>query len=388
MNVKIQNFLLYLFSLTLVFEVWEGLSLGGNSIPKFVAIILIIALLFLGGRRISYKSIRAYTIPLIIFGITLTIITLYNYNDDNASMKLLPGILMNIILFIFILRFVRANPRSGYKMMEMLTVGILIMTVLFIFGIGVDYEDGRLTIFGENSNKVGLYAITAFMFILSTIVENPLNYGRSRYYLIIALAPLINMVAQSASRVTFFSFIIILLLFFILKGGKSTIRRAGLIIFGFIAIYVILNYLLSFEILRNRVLDTIEDKDLAGRDLIWESFLPLFISNPVFGVGLSGYTEASYKIYKLFYSPHNVFLEVAIYTGLIGLIAFLVFLYRVVRFAFNALSSQHYILPLLLIVLIILICFSGQMLNVKPYWMIIAYILSVPLNRPEIKNNE
>jgi O-antigen ligase len=386
MNIRIQKFLLYLFSITLVFESWNGVSYGGNSIPKLVAIFLIIALLFGGGKQEKLISIRQFIIPISILGILIVIISLFNYKGDPFTMLLLPGVVLNIVIFIFILRFIRANPLAGYQMLQLLVVGILGVSILFLIGIGVDYEEGRLSIFGENSNKVGLYAIIAILFVLSTVFENAKKY-RYRYLLLITIAPLLNMIAQSGSRVTFVSFILLLLLFFILRGGKNTTKKIVFLVVGVVSVYLAFSYLMSFDILRNRMLNTVEDRDLSGRDLIWETYFPLVQKNPVFGVGLSGFTETSLKNYNLFVSPHNVFLEVLIYSGIIGFIFFALFLYRILRYTYYIMKDFNFSLPLLLVLLVILACFSGQFLNVKPFWMILAFALSVPKEKPRLSSN-
>ena len=116
------------------------------------------------------------------------------------------------------------------------------------------------------------------------------------------------------------------------------------------------------------------DRDLSGRDIIWQNIMPLIKDNLVFGVGNVGYSEFSQSTFGLFNSPHNVFLEILCYTGIIGLSIYLVFLFRIFSKCYQLYKTENNLLPLILLIPVLGIIASSQILDVKTGWIIFAFI--------------
>ena len=132
---------------------------------------------------------------------------------------------------------------------------------------------------------------------------------------------------------------------------------------------------MNSEVLMLRLLQTVADQDLAGRDEVWVEIINIVQNNLIFGIGQTGY----FSIFGLA-SPHNVFIEVLIYTGIVGLFLYLVFILRISIYAYKCIKIKGKILPLLLMSPIFGILLSGQILNMKLGWLVLAYIISVHLN--------
>ena len=102
----------------------------------------------------------------------------------------------------------------------------------------------------------------------------------------------------------------------------------------------------------------------------------LILEHPILGVGLSGGNYISILNFGIVKSVHNVILEVALYSGLFGLIPFLIFLYSIIRNNLLSYKKSQNILPILLSIPMLGMILSGQALGVKLFWTIAAYSMS------------
>jgi O-antigen ligase len=99
--------------------------------------------------------------------------------------------------------------------------------------------------------------------------------------------------------------------------------------------------------------------------------MPIIEKNYLFGIGETGY---ALKIGEM--SPHNVFLEVLCYSGIIGLIIFTWFIIKVIRSAYLARKNVGLILPFLLLIPNLGLLLAGQLLYSKIGWVIFSYIFA------------
>src|SRR5690606_9970615 len=100
---------------------------------------------------------------------------------------------------------------------------------------------------------------------------------------------------------------------------------------GIIIGILIMNYVLSSEILYQRLVASIKEQDLSDRNIIWQTLIPLINNNVFFGVGLTGYELYCFKVFGRIISPHNVIIEVLCYTGIIGLLSYSWLLYKIAQ---------------------------------------------------------
>lgn len=120
-----------------------------------------------------------------------------------------------------------------------------------------------------------------------------------------------------------------------------------------------------------------DEGDFSERKEIWAKIYPMINDSPISGMGSTGYNESISKYYYgLFKSPHNVFLEILVYTGIIGFLFFNIFLIYVFIFSYKYFNRYGELLPILLLMPVIGLMLSGQILNVKVIYVIFAYALS------------
>jgi len=161
------------------------------------------------------------------------------------------------------------------------------------------------------------------------------------------------------------------------------LEKISILFVGSIAIIYTWVILAQSETLVQRLSRSYEEGDLAGRDLIWQRLYPLIESNPILGVGKTGYHYFSQMIYGGRKSPHNVIIEILCYTGIIGLIIYLLFLFRVFKKGYQDYKTEGLLLPLLLIPPVLGMIVSAQILGVKIGWVIFAYIVGSSVFKPK-----
>jgi O-antigen ligase len=262
-------------------------------------------------------------------------------------------------------------------------MGIFISALLFMLGIGTGIEEGRLTLFGQNPNSIGLFSVFSVLFIISTVFENKQNFRNSRYWLLTFTVPLIYMAAQTGSRTTFLGLFFTLALYFVLKSKTNFSIKLISLLLGGITMYALYSFFMTFDVLRERMISFYTEGNISGRDVIWSYIVPKIMEKPILGVGINGYTKIIGVLYGKFFSPHNVFIELFAYSGILGLLAFLLFVFQILKEGYYRLKNENFVLPILYIFLILFVFLSGQALAVKLFWIIYAYLVNCGIEIPE-----
>jgi len=188
---------------------------------------------------------------------------------------------------------------------------------------------------------------------------------------------------ETGSRVAFISFALIFVTGVVLFKSKRIWGKISTFSIGSIALIYSWVFLVQSETLAQRLLRSYEEGDLAGRDVIWKGLYPIIEDNPMLGVGKTGYDYITNINFGRWVSPHNVILEVLCYTGVIGLIIYLLFLFRVLKKGYQNYKTEGLLLPLLLIIPVLGMLVSGQILGVKIGWVIFAYIVGSSVFKPK-----
>jgi len=190
----------------------------------------------------------------------------------------------------------------------------------------------------------------------------------------------------TGSRTAFIGFIFSLGLILYNYSGISLTKKM-LLSFFTITIFILIWFaFLKNTMVAGRLFTSINEGDLSSRDLIWLAAFEIIIDNYLFGVGKTGYSEKILSIFGDIPSPHNVFVEVVCYTGILGLIVFLLFILRVVakvRFI-NKIKKDS--LPLVVLIAVILNLLSGQLFDAKFMWAFLAFIISYDLGNKKPLN--
>jgi O-antigen ligase len=387
---QIQRIALYAYFFSINFEVWDPFNTNGYfSLSKLTGLIYLVTIIPQIKHFIRTDRIKPFIQPAWIFFALLTFVSLININSISNNFIDFT-IFQNILLFWFLINHERKDRLVLEKGMLSFALGSIALAFLFYAGIGIEYRIeygtlGRVSIFGDNENIVGLRMCISLVILVLTIIQNRLNLGRLRYLLLLPIPIMIRLMFATGSRVAFISFFLLFLTGVILFKTKRIWHKIALIAMSSGALIYIWQLLMHSETLIRRLTRSSQEYDLAGRDAIWQGLLPLVENHPILGVGTTGYAFFTQKTFGRWQSPHNVILEVLCYTGIIGLMIYLIFLYRVFKRGYQNYKTEGFLLSLLLLIPVMGILASGQILGVKIGWAIFAYVGCSSFYKSKIK---
>jgi O-antigen ligase len=385
MMKRIQSLALLIFFFSLNFEIWDPFHTKGYfSISKLTGYLYLLSMIPMLIHNKTSEEINRLLRPIWIFFTLLTIVSITHINSVYSQFFDL-SIFQNIILLWILLNHEQKEELVLEKGMLSFALGSIALSLLFIAGIGIEYVGGRVSIFGDNQNSIGLRMSISIIIILTIVLQKRMQLGKFRFLLLIPIPIMLILIAESGSRIAFISFILAFSTGGLLLKTSNIGKRILSLGIGIIIFIVIWHFLLQYEILATRLLSSIQEGDLAERDIIWQGLVPLIKRNPLFGVGIPGYSLYNSTTLGFVDSPHNVILEVLCLTGITGLFFYLIFLYRIFRGSLNYYRMNGFVLPLILFIPISGLILSAQMLNVKLGWVIIAYISGSSILNPTEK---
>lgn len=325
-------------------------------------------------RFTTSDDIKPFLKPIWLFFGLLTLVGLFNINV-NYSNFIDFSIFLNILFFWILMNHEHQDPLVLEKGMLSFALGSVALALLFNAGIGIEYSTaGRVSIFGDNENNTGIRVCISMLILILVIVQNRLQIGKIRYLLLLPIPVMLKLMTQTGSRIAIISFLLAFITGGVLLRTKKVWGKIVSITIVVLAIIFIGQYVMQDDVIRLRLLQSIQEGDLSGRDVIWERLLPLIKDNPIFGVGKTGYAHYAQSTFGAVESPHNVLLEVLCLTGITGLIIFLIFIYRIVKRSYQNYKTEGLMLQLLLIFPILGMLLSSHILQVKIGWAMFAYI--------------
>ena len=375
---KIRNILLLVLFFSLNFEVWDLLPGGGNlSLVKLVGLFYALSV-FCGGKE--FFKISRYTAkifgPLFLFGLLLTIMNLIHMNWVSSTVIDSTYLQWSFFLVLMVNHF-RMRPALLDRAMFSFVIGSVVLAFLALMGVGVAIEGGRMTIFGDNQNSLGIRMAISSAFLIYNMARNPLSQRMVvRVLLMLLTISMLYLQLKTGSRISLASFVGMFGLSTFLFRVKGFVGKLLYVLFVLAALWIFMDMASHNEILRNRVMVVFEKKDFGGRVDISQNVLPLFYENPIMGVGQSGYAMFSSSIYGKVFSPHNVITEILCYTGIIGLVLYSLFWWQLTKAALLRYRLKGDFFQLLLFIPLVGVVLTGQIFHVKLIWCIYAYMIA------------
>ena len=372
-KIKIaQKYSIYLFIFSLNFAQLNFLNLGIDFLVTKITIFLLFAISIINYKSsYSYRDFAKYLNPILLYFAILTILSFINHTSSYQNIFDFP-LFTNILTFLLLMNYSKMNPELLLKGLFVFAISTFILSILYFSGIGVSEQlAGRYTVFGINMNILGLSLCISLVTLISIIFENRLKLGRYRFLFLFFIPFLFIFMLITASRVAMISFILGIFVFLYFNKYVSTIKKILIILFTSMLFVMLWIIFLKNSLIVERLFDVVNKGDLSSRDLIWIPLFDLISNNFMFGVGKTGYAMRFAGG-----SPHNVIIEVLCYTGIIGLLVFLFFFFRIVSNAFKRLKFDNEMLPIILTIPILGMILSGQIFDQKIVWIIFAYIAS------------
>ena len=368
---KIARVALYLFVFSLNFEIFNLLGDFGNlSIGRLTGLIYIGTLLLIGTK---FKLNRFHNLlyTLITFFVIISISSMLHLNEISYTIFDI-SLFQNGVLFFVLLIHERNDQGVLEKSLYSLSLGSLIFCVLYLMGIGINYnQGGRLSIFGDNPNGIGIRMVVSMTFLIYYGILSSMRLSLKRVALILPIPIMFFILLETGSRVSVISFVLLTVIMLILYFLVDPIKRfvPSMIFFGLV-LGLMIPFILSNELILYRLLAS-KEGDLAGRDIIWQFYIEYILKSPLIGYGYSGFA----KIANLNNggSPHNVFIGVLLYGGLFALLPFVWFNGQVFFNGLRMYVMKKEYLGLLLFIPYIGMIISGQSLINKLMWFILAF---------------
>lgn len=375
---KAQKFSIYLFMFSLNFETIDLFNLGIDYLATKISISVLLFFSLLNFKK-SYtiKNFPDSIKNLVLF---FSILTINNFINQTVLYDKIINIpfLLNLLIFIVLCNYTLIDKNIILKGLLVFSLSTFILSMLFLLGLGqASLLEGRFSIFGMNENRLGLSASVSILILFSVVFENKLVLNKRRYIYIILMPFLLLLLLQSASRSAFISLILGLGIYFFYNERLKHIYKIVIFLMLLFFILIIWEYFLKDSFIISRMLESINDGDLSGRDLIWGEIFKIVADNPIIGVGENGYAQKmiSFSDFEV-PSPHNVFIEVFCYTGFVGLTIFVVFCKTIYRKAIKIKVSKKELLSFVLLIPIAINLLSGQLFDVKLLWVLLAFISS------------
>ena len=251
-----------------------------------------------------------------------------------------------------------------------------------MFGVGVsigEYTE-RYTIFNDNQNTVGIKMAISILFLINYTLHHSVGKPIYKPWLLALTIPMFVVLFATASRTATLIVAVGVVLFVFLRPSLSHWYRFVWLIIGAVIIYYGAQLISEQELLMTRLLQTAEEGSMAQRDVIWAMYWELIKANPIFGVGFTGGEQVAMQVFGNLRSPHNVFVEVALYSGIMGFIPFLCFIYVLYRDAIKYFKVEKNLAPLLMSIGLAGMLLAGQALNVKLFWTMAAFAISYQIS--------
>ena len=248
---------------------------------------------------------------------------------------------------------------------------------LFLYRVGLTFDlAGRVRIFGDNSNATGIKMSVGILFLLDYCLNHYSGKKICKPWLLLLTLPMFSLMFATASRTALLVVALGSLLFVALRQSKQNASNNIWIFVGIVGIVVGYYVVSSQELIMMRMSTSLDEGNISGRDEIWNVYLDLIGQHPILGTGFTGHYDVATSVFGQAHSPHNVLVEVALYSGIIGLVFFLVLLYHIFKNAREYQKQMQILGPLITSMAIVGMVLSNQALGVKLFWTLAAYCIS------------
>ncbi|TCR61530.1 O-antigen ligase family protein [Bosea sp. BK604] len=247
-----------------------------------------------------------------------------------ARRKLVSWTISFILLITIINQIKSINSLDDFMKMLRIMGWFLVACAVYTILFGEYHFGERLNVFGINENVFGLMLITTLPGVLWPVLRSsgPQRVVMMAVSIVFLLCVLLG-TALSGSRGSSLAVLLLLLAFLF---GKST-RIWGIVGLALL-VFIAVAAPFLFETISHRFAEE-QGGELGGRELLWQASLQLFRDYPATGVGIGNGPFALHAYlaalttatnHRLDLPSHQPFLEVAIETGLFGLLVYIAIL--------------------------------------------------------------
>jgi len=386
--IKVIRWLFYAFIFSLIFE-----TIGEDLIePPTIVGVLLVGSVLLQPRlflRWPTKGFWSFIVYLYLF----VAMGLMEPTEYRSMFVHDATVLFQLALLGWIAFNIMRDHATAQKALLTLAIACSFLAVLQFFGLAHSAIEAkgsvvRAAVFGFHPNHLARILILGMLAFISIL------YSRRKSLtipLLLIAPPLLILSAvllQTGSRGAILALGASLMTFALKKGSlkKKIVNVLGLtLLLGVLGAAV-----LESDVMRERFEETIEDGDMARRELIYPTAFQMFTEKPLLGWGpvtsvyelgmRLGHPEEEIK------NPHNLILYGVVTSGLIGSFPLFLGIGLAAFSAWRARNRAHGMLPLAMIIAVLVVNMSGVWLFNKMHWLVMAYAMASvyfpPLEQP------
>lgn len=386
---NINNFALLLFVFGVNFENWDPFGLQGVfSIAKMSAIVYIVSWVpFL--NRIKLKPLKQFLIPLLVYMmIEFLSSAINNIYAANILGTFNFKLVQLLILLTLIISHIYHNNAILKWVLYSFIANVLLLSVLSALGIGYEVieaqDGGRLEMFGENPNMIGMKASFAAIMLFYFIFNTKKLW--SKMLLVLPLLLIISMLIATASRGALLS-IFAGLGIMVMIQKTTALRKIVLFSIGIAVSTWLFNYIMTTNENFAMRMNVFLEEGNTGRNDLWEGAYSIIMDNLVIGVGRPGALPVMQQYIGRAMDPHNVFLYVLMTTGLIGFVFFMTFINRLaIRLFKDFKQTNNAMYLVLLAILLFNMAKAGGFINKTFLWFFFAVLIGSTVYTKQIND--
>ena len=282
---------------------------------------------------------------------------------------------LNVTFMWFLLNHNKIDRGILMQSFFLFAVGYLVLVLYYYAGLHQTLSNGRVYIGGALPNALGLSGAVAICSLLA--LKERFNWSRLRMtvFTITGILGVLSLLLATGSRSALLAAMSVFAIYFY-QSNKST-----RMLFGIISLFFVFLFFDSFSVITDRSISAFENQELGGRLAAWLLIIDILRENYLFGVGRAGYDFIANSQLGYSPSPHNVFLEVFVYGGILGLILWFYLFYKLWVHSYECLIYAGLRLPMMLFPLLLMVALSGQVFNNTLMFFLFAMIFSLSTAR-------
>lgn len=303
------------------------------AFPAYILMLFSIIVLMAYISKINMQKSNVTSVLVYIF-IYMVFLTLYsistNINDINYAIR---------IMVYFSIVFLFSNLKYTRNQFKYLILPFSILTVLMFLSWFNSYEMFKFASIFQNPNTLGIVVFNSLFFHLLYlyITKNKLM----KLVLIVLILMNLSLLYLSTSRAVWLSLTISIMVLFLYRQLTKTrfIYRITFLITLFVIFIFSYFYpkLYTMELgwkINDIILDFTGKSFFTGREDLWAEIILMIETKPLFGFGLSA---SSKELIGTNHEAHNMYLNVVLQTGLVGLLFYSIVLFVI----WDRLFLQH-----------------------------------------------
>lgn len=350
-----------------------------------IRFILIIAFLYLVVAGLSVgkrtwlphlkKGVFNIIIILVLYVFFVTISMIYTPDAIFALDKFISTIFLLLLVFATIVMASMLNPKQFYQWISFFFIFVGgIYTIPVVSDVISGSARGDVGFSGPNvATRIFFFAACSSLFLYAT--------KKSNFYFLLSMV-FFGSIVMVGSRGGLIGALLVLSYMFIAKkvsaswkfkkSVKIEPRKLLLIPFGILIVYFLYEPVKAvfFQRFLGVTFQNTGGVYTSGRDIIYRNSIEMIKEKPLFGHGLESFTVKTGTVY-----PHNLLLEMALETGLMGIFIFIAFLIIAFRVVFKMKRSSTFIFSGLPLYMIIVQMFSGEFYDFRYFFLWLIPIL-------------